>query len=173
MSWVGCVSARRSLTEVADEFGTPTYLIDEADFRHRIRCYRAAVPRGSIGLGRKGTPDHRCRELGGGRRRMSWRGFAWRARDRAHRWRRSEPDRAALVAVKHRRSRELVRRETIADPLARTASRRSTRGSGHLGVGADIWQRVTLSTTTSTPTHNPVDDRSVRRNAAQTAWRHG
>jgi len=164
MSWVGCVSARRSLTEVADEFGTPTYLIDEADFRHRIRCYRAAVPRGSIGLGRKGTPDHRCRELGGGRRRMSWRGFAWRARDRAHRWRRSEPDRAALVAVKDRRSRELVRRETIADLLARTASRRSTRGSGHLGVGADIWQRVTLSTTTSTPTHNPVDDRSVRRN---------
>lgn len=162
-----------ALTEVADEFGTPTYLIDEADFRHRIRCYRAAVPRGSIGLGRKGTPDHRCRELGGGRRRMSWRGFAWRARDRAHRWRRSEPDRAALVAVKDRRSRELVRRETIADLLARTASRRSSRGSGHLGVGADIWQRVTLSTTTSTPTHNPVDDRSVRRNAAQTAWRHG
>jgi hypothetical protein len=75
--------------------------------------------------------------------------------------------------VKDRRSRELVRRETIADLLARTASRRSTRGSGHLGVGADIWQRVTLSTTTSTPTHNPVDDRSVRRKAAQyrlAAW---
>ncbi len=32
------------LTEVADEFGTPTYVIDEADFRHRIRHYRAALP---------------------------------------------------------------------------------------------------------------------------------
>src|SRR3954469_321 len=33
-----------ALTEVAAEFGTPTYVIDEADFRHRIRCYHAAVP---------------------------------------------------------------------------------------------------------------------------------
>jgi diaminopimelate decarboxylase len=33
-----------ALTEVADEYGTPTYVIDEADFRHRIRCYRAALP---------------------------------------------------------------------------------------------------------------------------------
>ncbi len=32
------------LTEVADEFGTPTYVIDEADFRHRIRRYRSALP---------------------------------------------------------------------------------------------------------------------------------
>jgi diaminopimelate decarboxylase len=32
------------LTEVADEFGTPTYVVDEADFRHRIRGYRAALP---------------------------------------------------------------------------------------------------------------------------------
>ena len=32
------------LAEVADEFGTPTYVIDEADFRHRIRRYRAALP---------------------------------------------------------------------------------------------------------------------------------
>src|SRR6201987_2535342 len=32
------------LTEVADEFGTPTYVIDETDFRHRIRRYRAALP---------------------------------------------------------------------------------------------------------------------------------
>jgi diaminopimelate decarboxylase len=32
-----------ALTEVADEFGTPTYVIDEADFRHRIRRYRAAL----------------------------------------------------------------------------------------------------------------------------------
>jgi diaminopimelate decarboxylase len=33
-----------ALTEVADEFRTPTYVIDEADFRHRIRRYRAALP---------------------------------------------------------------------------------------------------------------------------------
>src|SRR3981189_2616795 len=33
-----------ALTEVADEFGTPTYVIDEADFRQRIRRYRAALP---------------------------------------------------------------------------------------------------------------------------------
>jgi diaminopimelate decarboxylase len=32
------------LTEVADKFGTPTYVVDEADFRHRIRRYRAALP---------------------------------------------------------------------------------------------------------------------------------
>jgi diaminopimelate decarboxylase len=32
-----------ALTEVADEFGTPTYVIDEADFRHRIRRYRTAL----------------------------------------------------------------------------------------------------------------------------------
>jgi diaminopimelate decarboxylase len=32
-----------ALTDVADEFGTPTYVIDEADFRHRIRRYRAAL----------------------------------------------------------------------------------------------------------------------------------
>jgi diaminopimelate decarboxylase len=33
-----------ALTDVADEFGTPTYVIDEADFRQRIRRYRAALP---------------------------------------------------------------------------------------------------------------------------------
>ena len=33
-----------ALTEVADEFRTPTYVLDEADFRHRIRRYRAALP---------------------------------------------------------------------------------------------------------------------------------
>jgi diaminopimelate decarboxylase len=32
------------LTEIADEFRTPTYVIDEADFRHRIRRYGAALP---------------------------------------------------------------------------------------------------------------------------------
>ena len=33
-----------ALSEVADQFGTPTYVIDEADFRHRIRRYRSALP---------------------------------------------------------------------------------------------------------------------------------
>jgi diaminopimelate decarboxylase len=31
------------LTDIADEFGTPTYVIDEADFRHRARRYRKAL----------------------------------------------------------------------------------------------------------------------------------
>jgi diaminopimelate decarboxylase len=31
------------LTEIADEFRTPTYVIDEADFRYRARCYRARL----------------------------------------------------------------------------------------------------------------------------------
>jgi diaminopimelate decarboxylase len=33
-----------ALTEVAAEFGTPTYVVDEQDFRARIRSYRAALP---------------------------------------------------------------------------------------------------------------------------------
>jgi diaminopimelate decarboxylase len=37
-----------AMTEVADRFGTPTYVIDEADFRHRIRYYRTAVPEVSV-----------------------------------------------------------------------------------------------------------------------------
>jgi diaminopimelate decarboxylase len=37
---VGGVAA----TEIAAEFGTPTYVVDEADFRARIRCYLAALP---------------------------------------------------------------------------------------------------------------------------------
>src|ERR1035441_6072423 len=31
------------LTEIADEFRTPTYVIDEADFRSRARRYRKAL----------------------------------------------------------------------------------------------------------------------------------
>ena len=31
-------------TQIADEFRTPTYVLDEDDFRARIRCYRAALP---------------------------------------------------------------------------------------------------------------------------------
>jgi diaminopimelate decarboxylase len=33
-----------ALTDIADEFGTPTYVIDEADFRYRLRKYHAALP---------------------------------------------------------------------------------------------------------------------------------
>src|SRR3954454_2537655 len=32
-----------ALTDVADEFGSPVYVIDEADFRHRIRRFRSAL----------------------------------------------------------------------------------------------------------------------------------
>lgn len=31
------------LADIADEFGTPTYVLDEADFRHRARRYRRAL----------------------------------------------------------------------------------------------------------------------------------
>jgi diaminopimelate decarboxylase len=31
-------------TEIAAEYGTPSYVVDEEDFRARIRCYRAALP---------------------------------------------------------------------------------------------------------------------------------
>ncbi|HKI41480.1 MAG TPA: hypothetical protein VKA66_14110 [Mycobacterium sp.] len=37
---VGGVAA----TEIAAAFGTPTRVVDEEDFRARIRCYRAALP---------------------------------------------------------------------------------------------------------------------------------
>ncbi|MGZ4562604.1 MAG: diaminopimelate decarboxylase family protein [Mycobacterium sp.] len=30
--------------DIANEFGTPTYVVDEEDFRARIRCYRATLP---------------------------------------------------------------------------------------------------------------------------------
>jgi diaminopimelate decarboxylase len=33
-----------ALTDVADEFRTPVYVLDEADFRHRVRRYRAVMP---------------------------------------------------------------------------------------------------------------------------------
>jgi diaminopimelate decarboxylase len=32
-----------ALTDIADEFHTPAYVIDEADFRHRARRYRMAL----------------------------------------------------------------------------------------------------------------------------------
>ncbi len=31
------------LTDIADEFHTPTYVIDESDFRHRARRYRKVL----------------------------------------------------------------------------------------------------------------------------------
>ncbi|MCW2560115.1 MAG: diaminopimelate decarboxylase [Mycobacterium sp.] len=33
-----------ALNDIADQFGTPAYVLDEADFRYRIRRYRAALP---------------------------------------------------------------------------------------------------------------------------------
>jgi diaminopimelate decarboxylase len=33
-----------ALNEVADQYGTPAYILDEADFRYRIRRYRATLP---------------------------------------------------------------------------------------------------------------------------------
>jgi len=33
-----------ALNEIADQYGTPAYILDEADFRYRIRRYRAALP---------------------------------------------------------------------------------------------------------------------------------
>ena len=52
------------LTEVADEFRTPTYVLDEADFRCRIRRYRAALPGVRRGLRRQVAADHRGGPLG-------------------------------------------------------------------------------------------------------------
>lgn len=37
-----------ALTDIADEFRTPAYVIDEADFRHRIRRYRNALSNAEI-----------------------------------------------------------------------------------------------------------------------------
>jgi diaminopimelate decarboxylase len=33
-----------ALSDVADQFGTPAYVLDEADFRHRAATYRATLP---------------------------------------------------------------------------------------------------------------------------------
>jgi hypothetical protein len=50
-----------ALTDVADEFGTPTYVIDEADFRQRIRRYRAALPEAPIYCPATACAEwHRC-----------------------------------------------------------------------------------------------------------------
>ncbi|BBY24019.1 diaminopimelate decarboxylase [Mycobacterium stomatepiae] len=38
--WVGGVS----VTEIAADYGTPAYVVDELDFRARIRAYRVALP---------------------------------------------------------------------------------------------------------------------------------
>jgi diaminopimelate decarboxylase len=36
------------LTDIADQFGTPAYVVDESDFRHRIRAYRDRLPHAEI-----------------------------------------------------------------------------------------------------------------------------
>ncbi|QBJ95101.1 diaminopimelate decarboxylase [Rhodococcus sp. ABRD24] len=37
-----------ALDDIADQYGTPTYVLDEADVRHRCRTYRAAFPEAEI-----------------------------------------------------------------------------------------------------------------------------
>ncbi|WP_137723597.1 diaminopimelate decarboxylase family protein [Prescottella subtropica] len=37
-----------ALDDIADEYGTPTYVLDEDDVRHRCRTYRSAFPDGEI-----------------------------------------------------------------------------------------------------------------------------
>ena len=37
-----------ALTDIADEFRTPTYVLDESDFRHRLQRYRAVLPNAEI-----------------------------------------------------------------------------------------------------------------------------
>jgi diaminopimelate decarboxylase len=37
-----------ALAEIADQFRTPAYVLDEGDFRHRIRRYRAALPEAEV-----------------------------------------------------------------------------------------------------------------------------
>ncbi|GAA3192434.1 hypothetical protein GCM10020255_092480 [Rhodococcus baikonurensis] len=37
-----------SLEEIADQYGTPTYVVDEADVRHRCRTYREIFPDSEI-----------------------------------------------------------------------------------------------------------------------------
>ncbi len=34
-----------ALDDIADQYGTPTYVLDEDDVRHRCRAYRTAFPR--------------------------------------------------------------------------------------------------------------------------------
>ena len=52
------------LTDIADEFHTPAYVIDETDFRHRARRYRKALRGIEVRLCRKVAADHRCGALG-------------------------------------------------------------------------------------------------------------
>ena len=33
-----------ALDDIADQYGTPTYVLDEDDVRHRCRAYRTAFP---------------------------------------------------------------------------------------------------------------------------------
>ena len=42
-----------SLSAIAEEFGTPTYVLDEADIRQRCRAYRAAFPDSEIAYASK------------------------------------------------------------------------------------------------------------------------
>ena len=52
------------LTDIADEFGTPTYVIDETDFRRRARRYRKALRGVEVVYAGQVAADHRGRALG-------------------------------------------------------------------------------------------------------------
>ena len=52
------------LTDIADEFGTPTYVIDETDFRRRARRYRKALRDVEVVYAGKVAADHRGGALG-------------------------------------------------------------------------------------------------------------
>ncbi len=62
------------LSDIADEFHTPAYVIDETDFRDRARRYRRALRGVRDRLRRKVAADHRGGALGArrgpGRRRL-------------------------------------------------------------------------------------------------------
>jgi hypothetical protein len=74
-----------AMTDVAAEFGTPIYVIDEADFRHRIRCYRAAVPEVRVLYSGRALLTTAVAQWVVDEGAMYWRGIGWRARDGAHR----------------------------------------------------------------------------------------
>ncbi len=85
--------AGESVTDLAAEFGTPTYVVDEDDFRRRARGVQGGVPQRRRLLRRQGVPLRRDRSLdrrGGAQprrvhRRRARRGAQGRVPARAHR----------------------------------------------------------------------------------------
>jgi hypothetical protein len=127
---VGGVAA----TDLAASFGTPAYVVDEEDFRARIRNYRAALPGAEVMVGRHCEPGDEIAsdvELSadihpGDLLAVACTGAYHYSMGSSC----SLVGRPPLVAAAGGRARELVRREALADLLARD------RGwSGHSGDG--------------------------------------